>query len=252
MKCDFRMLHIFKGKHNRDKRNVPSTRENFCVAEKFFLITTLRFGAENFYVLSPIPFAPAPHPLPVFWQFFLSISLLSLKQGLRNNITDACERHDPCQHGGICISTDSGPLCECRNLEYEGTYCERGKQFEFFLDDWASNSRFCVLERTRSGRTTITSTRQEHWVGKLKLKRMRLEDEDCRLIYSYIIGKRFNVCTRSSPYLQSRHDGALDEDEAAGRLIQFSSIMSKQSSHWTLNLLSATLSNRYHDGKLHD
>lgn len=44
-------------------------------------------------------------------------------------MTDACERHDPCQHGGICISTDSGPLCECRNLEYEGTYCERGKCF---------------------------------------------------------------------------------------------------------------------------
>lgn len=60
---------------------------------------------------------------------FCSISLISSKQGLRNNITDACERHDPCQHGGICISTDSGPLCECRNLEYEGTYCERGKQF---------------------------------------------------------------------------------------------------------------------------
>ncbi|CAO1431878.1 unnamed protein product [Diamesa hyperborea] len=48
-------------------------------------------------------------------------------RGLRNNVTDACERHDPCQHGGICISTDSGPLCECRNVEYEGTYCERDK-----------------------------------------------------------------------------------------------------------------------------
>ncbi|XP_055677367.1 neurexin-1 isoform X2 [Lutzomyia longipalpis] len=47
-------------------------------------------------------------------------------RGLRN-VTDACERHDPCQHGGICISTDSGPLCECRNLEYEGMYCERDK-----------------------------------------------------------------------------------------------------------------------------
>lgn len=42
-------------------------------------------------------------------------------------MTDACERNDPCQHGGICISTDSGPICECRNLEYEGTYCERDK-----------------------------------------------------------------------------------------------------------------------------
>lgn len=41
-------------------------------------------------------------------------------------MTDACERNDPCQHGGICISTDNGPICECRNLEYEGTYCERG------------------------------------------------------------------------------------------------------------------------------
>lgn len=50
-------------------------------------------------------------------------------QGLRSNATDACEKNDPCQHGGICISTDSGPLCECRNLEYEGTYCERGKLF---------------------------------------------------------------------------------------------------------------------------
>lgn len=49
------------------------------------------------------------------------------RQGLRGNVTDACERHDPCQHGGICISTDAGPLCECRNVEYEGTYCERGK-----------------------------------------------------------------------------------------------------------------------------
>ncbi|XP_055385088.1 neurexin-1 isoform X9 [Condylostylus longicornis] len=50
-----------------------------------------------------------------------------LPRGLRGNMTDACERHDPCQHGGICISTDSGPLCECRNLEYEGPYCEKDK-----------------------------------------------------------------------------------------------------------------------------
>uniref|UniRef100_A0A182FQ89 Uncharacterized protein n=1 Tax=Anopheles albimanus TaxID=7167 RepID=A0A182FQ89_ANOAL len=53
---------------------------------------------------------------------------LGLGTQLRSNVTDACERHDPCQHGGICISTDSGPICECRNLEYEGTYCEREVQ----------------------------------------------------------------------------------------------------------------------------
>ncbi|KAF6200208.1 hypothetical protein GE061_006511 [Apolygus lucorum] len=46
-------------------------------------------------------------------------------KGLRDNSTDACEEHDPCQHGGICISTDSGPICECRNLDYEGIFCEK-------------------------------------------------------------------------------------------------------------------------------
>ncbi|XP_068155026.1 neurexin 1 isoform X6 [Drosophila tropicalis] len=53
------------------------------------------------------------------------------ERGLRGvrggNTTDACERNDPCQHGGICISTDSGPICECRNLEYDGQYCEKEK-----------------------------------------------------------------------------------------------------------------------------
>ncbi|KAH8243604.1 hypothetical protein KR032_008763 [Drosophila birchii] len=48
-------------------------------------------------------------------------------RGVRGNTTDACERNDPCQHGGICISTDSGPICECRNLEYDGQYCEKEK-----------------------------------------------------------------------------------------------------------------------------
>ncbi|XP_055525432.1 neurexin-1b isoform X3 [Wyeomyia smithii] len=55
------------------------------------------------------------------------VRTLPSDKGLRSNVTDACERHDPCQHGGICISTDSGPICECRNLEYEGPYCERDK-----------------------------------------------------------------------------------------------------------------------------
>ncbi|XP_055617047.1 neurexin-1 isoform X4 [Toxorhynchites rutilus septentrionalis] len=55
------------------------------------------------------------------------VRALPSDKGLRSNVTDACERHDPCQHGGICISTDSGPICECRNLEYEGPHCERDK-----------------------------------------------------------------------------------------------------------------------------
>ncbi|XP_063921501.1 neurexin 1 isoform X2 [Zophobas morio] len=46
---------------------------------------------------------------------------------LRGNSSDVCEFRDPCQHGGICISTDSGPICECRNSDYEGEYCEKDK-----------------------------------------------------------------------------------------------------------------------------
>jgi leucine-rich repeat transmembrane neuronal protein 1/2 len=57
-----------------------------------------------------------------------NIMIRCLLQSLRNmaNTTDACEIRDPCQHGGICISTDSGPICECRNGDYEGAYCEKG------------------------------------------------------------------------------------------------------------------------------
>lgn len=55
------------------------------------------------------------------------IILILLLQILRGNSSDACEIRDPCQHGGICISTDSGPICECRNPDYEGEYCEKGK-----------------------------------------------------------------------------------------------------------------------------
>jgi len=40
--------------------------------------------------------------------------------------SDACEKHDPCQHGGICISTDDGPKCQCRDKNFEGAYCEIG------------------------------------------------------------------------------------------------------------------------------
>lgn len=51
-------------------------------------------------------------------------------QTLRGNATDVCETRDPCQHGGICISTDSGPICECRNPDYEGEYCEKGSKIK--------------------------------------------------------------------------------------------------------------------------
>ncbi|XP_023315874.1 neurexin-1 isoform X2 [Trichogramma pretiosum] len=51
----------------------------------------------------------------------------SLRGMVQANSSDVCETRDPCQHGGICISTDSGPFCECRSAEYEGMYCEKDK-----------------------------------------------------------------------------------------------------------------------------
>ena len=57
------------------------------------------------------------------------VCLQSLRNMMTTNTTDACETRDPCQHGGICISTDSGPICECRSGDYEGAYCEKGELF---------------------------------------------------------------------------------------------------------------------------
>lgn len=55
-------------------------------------------------------------------------------KGIRNDPNgheDACEQHDPCQHSGICIDTDSGPQCDCRALDYESTFCEKGNFIRF-------------------------------------------------------------------------------------------------------------------------
>ena len=51
-------------------------------------------------------------------------------QGVRWNGVDTCAQHDPCQHGGICISTDTGAACECRNLDFRGVFCEKGQSPE--------------------------------------------------------------------------------------------------------------------------
>lgn len=99
---------------------------------------------------------------------------------MRNNLTDACEKNDPCQHGGICISTDSGPLCECRNLDYEGTYCERGKcNYKLFLTipTLLSHKHEWIFVQT-----------QVIFVQRLNPKIMQ------RLCYRWIECERLNIC----------------------------------------------------------
>lgn len=51
--------------------------------------------------------------------------------GVRTNKKDMCEHQDPCQHGGICISTDLGAICDCRYIDFEGSFCEKGECCSF-------------------------------------------------------------------------------------------------------------------------
>ena len=56
----------------------------------------------------------------------LTICTVLLFQGVRSSTINTCEHHDPCQHGGVCISTDNGPACDCKGIDYTGVYCEKG------------------------------------------------------------------------------------------------------------------------------
>ncbi|GFX27087.1 neurexin-3 [Trichonephila clavipes] len=42
---------------------------------------------------------------------------------------DHCEKDNPCLNGGACISTDGGPICDCRATDYEGDLCEQIKHW---------------------------------------------------------------------------------------------------------------------------
>ena len=59
----------------------------------------------------------------------LTLSLIAFffLQGVRASTVDPCENHNPCQNGGICISTDGGPICECSYIDFDGFYCEQSK-----------------------------------------------------------------------------------------------------------------------------
>ncbi|XP_034944806.1 neurexin-3 isoform X2 [Chelonus insularis] len=54
-------------------------------------------------------------------------SYRSILNAIPSNETDSCDSANPCQHDGICISTDDGPICQCRNDHYEGDFCEKDK-----------------------------------------------------------------------------------------------------------------------------
>ena len=47
-------------------------------------------------------------------------------QGVRRTHNDTCRPVSPCRHGGVCVSVDRGPWCDCRGTGYEGKHCEKG------------------------------------------------------------------------------------------------------------------------------
>ena len=68
-------------------------------------------------------------------------TIIILLQGVRASTVDACVHQDPCRHGGVCISTDSGPLCDCENIDFTGVFCEKGnsKLFIFASELWGQS-----------------------------------------------------------------------------------------------------------------
>merc|ERR1719458_752404 len=49
-------------------------------------------------------------------------------KGVRQTRLDFCHRHNPCKNRGVCISADSGAVCECRNIDWEGEFCHIEKE----------------------------------------------------------------------------------------------------------------------------
>lgn len=106
-----------------------TARANFSSLFVSIISNALENLATHFSTSSPA-LARRPNKVLKIYTHVSNIILFFMLQSIRNmitsNTTDACETRDPCQHGGICISTDTGPICECRTGDYEGEYCEKG------------------------------------------------------------------------------------------------------------------------------
>lgn len=47
--------------------------------------------------------------------------------GVRTNDRQACLQKDPCRNKGVCISTDTGSICDCSRTLFEGQYCQHSE-----------------------------------------------------------------------------------------------------------------------------
>ena len=58
------------------------------------------------------------------------VSLID-SRGLRTTERRECDTANTCRHDGVCVDTDSGPICDCSLTEYVGKQCEIGRNFSF-------------------------------------------------------------------------------------------------------------------------
>lgn len=61
-------------------------------------------------------------------------------KGIRYMDYDFCAEQNLCLHGGVCINSDNGTFCDCKSLDFEGNFCEKGKCNFFFT--FYSNLKF--------------------------------------------------------------------------------------------------------------
>ena len=81
---------------------------------------------------------------------------------------DACTHHNPCQNGGICISTDGGPVCECQYIDFDGIYCDKGEkfktQFKYFFDIFTENATAINASRSEARNKSTEIKKREHYI----------------------------------------------------------------------------------------
>ncbi|KAK2154595.1 hypothetical protein LSH36_264g04026 [Paralvinella palmiformis] len=49
-------------------------------------------------------------------------------EGLRETKDDPCKLINPCLHGGTCVATDMGAICDCTGSEHFGQFCEKDER----------------------------------------------------------------------------------------------------------------------------
>ena len=77
-----------------------------------------------------------PQLFRIVWWTTSPYPTTSIVQDVRLTTADHCyspdrchsdpESCDRCQNGGVCRSTDLGPVCDCSRVRFKGTYCETG------------------------------------------------------------------------------------------------------------------------------